>query len=31
MGEICKNIATWKKRLRLVVYEYGDHIDHKFK
>ena len=31
MGEICKNIAAWKKHLRLVVYEDGDHIEHRLK
>ena len=31
MGEIRENISAWKKRLRLVVDENGDHIEHRLK
>ena len=31
VGEIRKNISAWKKRLRLVVDEDGDHIEHRLK
>ena len=29
--EIRKSISAWKKRLRLVVEENGDHIEHRLK